>query len=670
MFTTPKTLRDLTISASILLLTWGNLIGLISIASSATQTPHSVFYPEFISEDCQKALPLLQTGKYPLASDKGAVETIGLPPQWTSQEKRSDFFIFMLQGLGFLACPIQAGEQGNTQALEAAKNTILDWDKNHPFKGSPQNWNWDQNVGAWEEHALSWRSIILSYFYKVYKQSPNPDPTVIKRLQEMAKTHGAILSLNRIYMPDHNHGLNNSMALIALGMAFTDLPNAQQWLNLGQKRVEQQMRDNVSTDGIHLEQSGEYHTYTLRSFMAIYQAFESIGQPLSSDYRKKLDQMLGASALMVGRNGKIEGLPYSEANKNVIQSFLSNFEQLNLGSVASGQQFLRQVSQGKTNRGLYIYPQGGYSFFVPGSDQELEVIFKTRILDAPHAQQNAMSVAARLGNQDLIIYPSGNIPPNWEQSYFSTPLGQNTVQVNNLEQKPLHPPVQAGLAGIWNWGKLQGVMDKLGLKDWLLGQRRDLKVDDLTLNQRLFPENGQVLAFGSSPQLDFVSAKHKTYPKITHTRTVARIGSRYLLVWDRLEGENLQEYTQTFHFPTNAQVELTSSNGVVQVEGKPIAHFKQMASGVEGSVCRGELKPEKCGWYGDTKVKLIPTSAVRYRGKQKQIEFLWVLSATPGEFDAKLNIQGTGKSSRRVLTLNGEDGQFQLLLQAPIVRLE
>lgn len=660
------------VAASCLLLMFLGLLTWLYLARSKVPNSAAVFYPENLGNDaensennCTTTIGLLEAGKLPLSKD--TQDTIGLTPDWKKSETRSKYFMFNLHSLRFLECSIQAAEAGDPAALEQAKKVIIDWNTKNQLKGSPADWTWKDNSEGWEEHSVSWRSIVISYFYRVLEKSPQKDAEFMKRLESMAKTQGELLSRNYIYMVDHNHGLNNAMALLALGTAFRKLPNAGQWVDLSLVRAEQQMQDNVSADGIQLEQSGVYHFYTLRTFMEIDRVAEALGRPLSEDYHQKLDKMLGTAALMAGPNGKVEGLPYSEPDQNLMGSYLKDVASLNLGTSTPGRDFFEKTQKGESARRLVVYKQGGYSFFQARPNQEIEALFHTRILDAPHAHQDALSVTAVLGDQRLLIIPSENLPKT--DPYFLQPAAHNTVQVKGLQQRTFNQRPRGVLVSLLNAGTLQGVMKRLNLSDWLLSQRRSLGIEEYSLNQRAMKTGGKVLAVGTSPDLDFVTAQTKTYPKVTYTRTVARIGPRYLLVWDRLEGDKVHDYTQTFHFTPQAEVSLNQSSGVAKEAGKTIAQFIQLQNGTDSKVCRGQSQPEKCGWYGDSAGKIKPTPAVQYALKDKKAEFLWVLYAGAGKFGA--NVQQSADdpdNPSQVVSLSGEGGNMSVRLEGVTVK--
>jgi len=574
-----------------------------------------VFYPKRIGDDCKTKISLLKAGKLEIDGN-----FIGLSPDWT-------LGTYNLHSLRFVDCLVLEGQQGNIQSFNLAKKIILDWDKKNMFAKKIESWTWEDNKGAWSEHGVSWRAILLSYFYQVVQKLSPEDHKLIKHLQEIAKAHGDFLSSSRVYMSDHNHGLNNAMGLLALGTTFQELPDAHKWVDLSLARAEQQMHDNVSSDGVHLEHSGFYHFYTLRTFMEIYEVAQALGRPLSDEYCQKLDKMLEVGALMAGSNRRVEGIPWNNHELDVV-GYLKNVAALELGTSTRGQELFQQVKQGYSARGLFIKPEGGFSFFTGRFGKELEINFHTRILSAPHAQADALGLTAMVGNQRILTY--GNY-----RSAAHEPKDFNTVQITGLKQ---------------------GSTLKINRKS--------------SLRKRLIPNGGEVLTSASLPELDFVTARNQAYAGVTHTRTVARIGTHYLLVWDRLEADTEHEYTQTFHFAIPLKIGSHKKEGFARLQEKPIVHFRQLEQGTEVSICDVGSESNLCSWEHDRAGKLIPTPEVSYRSVGKTVEFLWVLYAGAGSFASQVKTVSTSKPQVKIVTLSGEGGNYRVHLQGLKLSLE
>ena len=585
-------------------------------ASATDISSVQVFYPHHITEDCKAKISLLTSGELPATKEN----FISLEPDWSLDDYR-------LHSLRFLDCLIQEGEQGNMQSFNLAKRIIADWNLKTDFSSKVNTWTWKDDKGAWSEHGVSWRAVLLSYFYRV-SQKVAPDDRVLKRqLQQMAKEHGKFLSSDKPYLAHHNHGINNALGLLSLGVAFQEVPQSRQWLDLSLERAEQQMRDNVSDDGIHLEQSGFYHFYTLRTFMEVFKVAQAIDRPLSDAYRQKLDQMLGVGALMAGVNRRVEGIPWNN-DLDVFDLIEKGFP-LDLGTSSPGQDLFEKTKQGFSARQLLVKSMGGFSFFTGEFGKDLEVTFHTRILSGPHAQPDVAGLAASLGSQRILTY--GNYTnPSREAKDF------NTVLVRDLEQGAT------------------------------------LKVErDTPLRDRLIPSGGEVLASGSASNLDFVTARHQAYAGVTHTRTVARVGANYLIVWDRLEADRVREFAQNFHFAVPAQVTINGEQGFAQIDKEPIARFVQLEEGLDTSICGERSRDDElCSQEDDKSSNPMPTPEVSYRHNGKTAEFLWVLSAGSGQLEAQVTQAGQRESLAKVVTFSGDSGDYRIRLQGTEVALE
>ena len=581
------------------------------------QPPAEVFYPHHITDDCIAKINLLKSGR--LEGTKGNL--ISLKPDWSLDDYR-------LHSLRFLDCLILESEQGNLQSFDLAKRIILDWDVKNNFSRKVNTWTWQDDKGAWSEHGVSWRAVLLSYFYRVSQEVAPHDRALTRHLQQVAKEHAEFLSSDKPYMANHNHGINNALGLLALGTAFQELPQSRKWVDLSLSRAEQQMRDNVSDDGVHLEQSGFYHFYTLRTFMEIFKAAQAIDRPLSAQYGQKLDQMLEVGALMAGINRTVEGVPWNNYDVDVFDLIKNGFP-LNLGTSTPGKDLFEEIRQGSSERQLFVKSSGGFSFFTGDFGKDLEITFHTRILAGPHAQPDVLGVTANLGEQRILTY--GNYTSSSRKGKdFNTVLVSDLEQGATLKSSPETP-----------------------------------------LRERLIPKGGEVLASGSSLNWDFVTARHQAYVGVTHTRTVARVGTNYLLVWDRLEADKAHEFVQNFHFPISAQVITNNRQGTAQIDEKPIARFVQLEEGLDINICDAQSQnDELCSQENDDSGTPTPTPEISYRSEGETAEFLWVLYAGDGQLEAQVTRANDSGAASKIVTLSGDGGEYRIRLQGADARLE
>ncbi len=612
-----------------------------------------VFYPRYLSENCEKTLAALdaRTLKLDSTSPKG----IGLNPEWDPGDNVSGYTHFNLHSLRFIVCHIKVGGEGDIVRLSQADTVLRHWLANNPLDAPASDW-------AWTEHATSWRAIVFSYFLLSAQRVNYLDANNTAMFISAIAEHVAFIRRPSVYRPDHNHGLNNALALLSLAVVENDPLLQRELLQLGFSRAEQQMADNVSVDGIHLEQSGFYHFYTLRSFLEILRVARNIGWPISDQYQSRLASMITTGLYMAGKDGEVDGMPYSMPGEVMTSLFDVNPDFIRNGRLLDVK---NNVIDNSLHKRLGVFAEGGYSFFAAEQKDDIELVFHTRILDAPHAQRDALGITVRNGDGALIpftstMYTSEN-DPRWRK-YFLGSVSHNGVMVEGMEQAPLNRRRDGILATISDSWKVNAMVESAGLADWFAGFRRRHQLDRRSLQERLVPSGGEVLNFGSEGIIDYVTARHTTYEGIEQRRTVVKIGTRLVLVWDRLRGDNARQYVQQFHFSPDNLVKLEGKMGTIEKNGEVIARAQQLMS-VNARVCRGKEQPDPCGWYTNTTALPHAAPVLMYSAEGEQTEFLWVLQS--GEEPLKVFRQDEGNDDvRRIqIDVNGSLYTVELMGQ-------
>jgi hypothetical protein len=616
----------------------------------AAATP--VFYSMHTPAHCPEVIRSLTEHTYRL--DPESNETIGVLPSWSPTAFRSDYFMFNLHTLRFTECLIREGELGDTAALKRARDAITDWATRAEI-AYPD--------GAWEEHASAWRAVVLGYFWTTWRAHGHEDPRTTRLMLALADRHGAYLMRPSVYRPDHNHGVTHALALVTLGTAFPDRPHAPEWVATGLARAEQQMRDNVSTDGIHLEQSGFYHAYVLRSLLEIARVAASLGRPMSEAYMRKLDLMVGAVRAMVDARGVIRGLPYSDPSLDVINDLLDLRDTYPIpGALSTTNQntILRFANEPSP---LMLYPEGGYAFFTGQRQGKVSIVFHTRILNAWHAHADPLGVSASILGLPIVVIPSTMYMgehAGWYE-YFVGPAAHNIIQVDHLAPQLVDRRRPGPINLLLDSYKLERLADWLGLADALTKLRQLIHADRLSLRERAVPSGGEITASGSTENLDYVTARESTYPGVAHTRTVVRLGGKLLVVRDRLTSLQTHSYSQTFHFGPAARVDIDGNKGTVHLGDGVLARFMQLET-TQPRLCRGEIAPERCGWFSNSVSTPIATFAVHYGIRASKADFLWIMAPGIEEFNASLEPAATGENANQLLHITYRGREYRLRL--------
>ena len=133
-----------------------------------------------------------------------------------------------------------------------------------------------ENMFVWYDHATADRAQTLAYYYLVAKSHLTLESGKFVKIIEK---HADFLMDDNNYRVN-NHGMMMDRALVMLGMIF-DGSKAKGYTRKGVARLRDNFHHNFSYQGVHLENSPEYHVYVQEMFISV------------QDYLKKNKLSLG-----------------------------------------------------------------------------------------------------------------------------------------------------------------------------------------------------------------------------------------------------------------------------------------------------------------------------------------------------------------------------------------
>ncbi|HEY6346512.1 MAG TPA: alginate lyase family protein [Bryobacteraceae bacterium] len=312
-----------------------------------------------------------------------------------------------------------------------------------------------------------------------------------RRFLEELYWHGRHLEINlSVYFSPNTHLLGEAVALHCLGTLLPVLPRSARWAELGGRVVRNELRRQVQADGAHFEQSVYYHVYALDLFLLHY-ILDRRGQELHRILElmaEYLDATIGPQCRLpligdddggrlffpcvlpehYGRAtlatcGQLLGRPEwakdpGDAQRQAIwwlgpATQAESLQTAGRGAkrmrdsgevIARGEFVVRESLEGHV-RGVNETRLFSDSGTVVWSRGEFWVLIQAGgfgALRAGHSHSHALSVIARLGDEDLLIDPGTFTytgEPRWRR-WFRSSAAHNTVRVNGLDQAPQSGP--------------------------------------------------------------------------------------------------------------------------------------------------------------------------------------------------------------------------------------
>ncbi len=161
-------------------------------------------------------------------------------------------------------------ETGDVAALQLAGRVIQQWiERNSAWHLAPPS------EFSWNDHAIAFRSLaILDYSLAAADRASAQEMALLLR---SLKGHARALASPLHYSPRHNHGLDQDVALLSLAVFLHPWPEARQWRALAVSRLQAQLSETISSQGVHLEHSPGYHFSTLIHLVELYRIARRFG---------------------------------------------------------------------------------------------------------------------------------------------------------------------------------------------------------------------------------------------------------------------------------------------------------------------------------------------------------------------------------------------------------
>ena len=428
---------------------------------------------------------------------------IGTAPTWREDPYHSVYWRFNYYALrpteNLLTAYLSTGDAAYSRALVRLDVSFFEAEASSPL--------------AWADyHAVAFRSMVLVHQWWVLREYHQlPERASDRFLRELEKTGQFLLDRNH-YQPQYNHGVNESAALLELGLVFPTLPHAQQWREVARERIRHSINDLIDADGSLVENSPYYHFYTLDKYWQILKFTDRLGFVVAPSFRQKLMKMTQFATYVLQPDSSVPLLGSSIA---AVIHDTASFAELARAD-PSFRYVLTQGAKGKAPAKTSIFfPHAGLTVLRSGWGKgdgfrkQSYLTFNVGAYRTEHSQLDALSITLFGAGRSLVpapglyTYPGKTPGPLFR--YFHGTGSHNTVVVDGRDQ----------IEGAVTPGPLQ-------------------QYDGVT----------------------YQSAESSLYPGVSHRRMVMMLDASHFLVIDRLTSQAPHRYQQVFHFFPGAKVQL------------------------------------------------------------------------------------------------------------------
>lgn len=216
---------------------------------------------------------------------------------WTASPFHNSTWMLWLQSLRWIGSLLNGYEStGEAILLRHAEAIVDDWIRDHP------------DDTAWSGQALEARAhraqVMLCLLADVPMSATTQRALLVRALDQHAR------NFERIYSGDTNHGLDENLALLAIGCTL----GRSAYMDFAVTRMTQSMQRTLDAQGVTNEQSTGYQAYNYARFTVARDRTALCGRPLPSTLVARIDKMPGVIAAATMPDGRLAPIGDTERN--------------------------------------------------------------------------------------------------------------------------------------------------------------------------------------------------------------------------------------------------------------------------------------------------------------------------------------------------------------------
>lgn len=164
---------------------------------------------------------------------------------------------------------------------------------------------WHDRTFLWNDHAIAGRISTLVRLWRAVRDDPALREAHARPLLEFVRRSGSLLADPRHFTVRTNHGVMQNVALLQIGAAFPQLPEAASWQQLARERLRLQLAFYVSPEGAVLEHSVGYHVMGHRLMRWTQQLLAAGGLPPMDEIDRALPRIAEVTQAVVRPDGTL-----------------------------------------------------------------------------------------------------------------------------------------------------------------------------------------------------------------------------------------------------------------------------------------------------------------------------------------------------------------------------
>lgn len=226
------------------------------------QNPIQQKHKEWLKAGSLEKANLIKDDKKIYFNHYGAI-AFGNPVDWGLGQPGQDNLSWQLHSLFLLRDLIAAHESTSDESyIDLVISFIASWTKFNVTKDFPSSFSWNDHSTAFRLFAFT---NVLIYFFN---ERPN-EAEFIRFLLALVVRHQKILADDNFYSKGTNHGLDQSYYLYFSCTALLFTNASHNIKGIAFDRLQFEVTKSFASDGVHIENSPEYHDIILNTVLEI-----------------------------------------------------------------------------------------------------------------------------------------------------------------------------------------------------------------------------------------------------------------------------------------------------------------------------------------------------------------------------------------------------------------
>ncbi|WP_409273462.1 heparinase II/III family protein [Neobacillus sp. SCS-31] len=356
--------------------------------------------------------------RYPTLSVEGDL--------WRADPLKDRSWRFWLHTLTIIESLIYGYElYGDIQYINKAILFLEDWHSKNPPDSTAVS------EMSWHDHSTALRLIIICKLYESFRMSLFSKEKHLF-FEKIIDEHCQKLMNDSFYMPNHNHGLDQDIALYTASITFSYMKKANEWREISLKRFWKQVDHLIAEDGSYKEHSPAYVYIFLGRFYTFYQFINKYDPAAANKLIEYLDKLLTFFIYIVQPDGQIPPIGDSEMSPFILWTDLPEPLMNKAKLLKKPHSLLNEFSLEK------VFSEGGYAFLRNQwnyTKETVQAILYSSFHSRVHKHKDDLALIL-YGNGVPILTDAGKFSYNYSDPgriYAESARAHNTIVVAGEE---------------------------------------------------------------------------------------------------------------------------------------------------------------------------------------------------------------------------------------------